>query len=220
MPEIELELFFDVASPFGYMGYVNIHKLAERVGATVVLRPIVVGGVFDRVNSAAYPPHRRDPAIQPNRRSLYTQAKLPEWGRLAGVKIVYPPAESGHPANSVKAMRGCVYLARADPPKLRPYIGAVAHALWGEGLDIGRDDRLESVCRQIGVDPLAFFEGIQDPTVKRELLDTMDEFIARGGFGVPTVFVNRDDRQIYWGNDNLPLLEAALRTQFASPEGA
>jgi 2-hydroxychromene-2-carboxylate isomerase len=35
-----------------------------------------------------------------------------------------------------------------------------------------------------------------------------DELIARGGFGSPTMFVDGTD--MYFGNDRLPLVEAAL----------
>jgi len=36
----------------------------------------------------------------------------------------------------------------------------------------------------------------------------IDEAHARGAFGVPTFFL---DGRMFWGNDRLPLLEAALR---------
>ncbi|HEY2871122.1 MAG TPA: DsbA family protein [Reyranella sp.] len=36
----------------------------------------------------------------------------------------------------------------------------------------------------------------------------MDEAHRRGAFGVPTFFL---DGRLFWGNDRLPLLEAALR---------
>ena len=35
-----------------------------------------------------------------------------------------------------------------------------------------------------------------------------DELMERGGFGSPTIFLDRDD--MYFGNDRLPLLRAAL----------
>ncbi|MFZ5915270.1 MAG: 2-hydroxychromene-2-carboxylate isomerase, partial [Pseudomonadota bacterium] len=35
-----------------------------------------------------------------------------------------------------------------------------------------------------------------------------EELIRRGGFGSPTLFVNGED--MYFGNDRLPLVEAAL----------
>ena len=40
------------------------------------------------------------------------------------------------------------------------------------------------------------------------LVNSTDELIARGGFGSPTMFVDRDD--MYFGNDRLVLVEAAL----------
>ena len=35
-----------------------------------------------------------------------------------------------------------------------------------------------------------------------------EELVARGGFGSPTMFINGSD--MYFGNDRLPLVEAAL----------
>ena len=44
--------------------------------------------------------------------------------------------------------------------------------------------------------------------VKDRLRANTEEVIARGGFGSPTMFVDGDD--MYFGNDRLPLVEAAL----------
>ncbi|MEL0072660.1 MAG: DsbA family protein, partial [Rhodobiaceae bacterium] len=44
--------------------------------------------------------------------------------------------------------------------------------------------------------------------IKGQLRANTDELIARGGFGSPTMFVNETD--MYFGNDRLPLVEAAL----------
>jgi 2-hydroxychromene-2-carboxylate isomerase len=41
------------------------------------------------------------------------------------------------------------------------------------------------------------------------LRHSTDELIARGGYGSPTMFINRDD--MYFGNDRLPLVEFRLR---------
>jgi 2-hydroxychromene-2-carboxylate isomerase len=45
--------------------------------------------------------------------------------------------------------------------------------------------------------------------VKARLRGNTDELIARGGYGSPTIFV--DGQDMYFGNDQLPLVEAALR---------
>ena len=47
-----------------------------------------------------------------------------------------------------------------------------------------------------------------DPKYKQALFDTTDELIERGGFGSPTFFVDGSD--MYFGNDRLDLLRAAV----------
>jgi 2-hydroxychromene-2-carboxylate isomerase len=40
------EFFFDVGSPASYLAYTQIGKLCESNGATLVLKPMLLGGVF------------------------------------------------------------------------------------------------------------------------------------------------------------------------------
>jgi 2-hydroxychromene-2-carboxylate isomerase len=44
--------------------------------------------------------------------------------------------------------------------------------------------------------------------VKDELRDITQELMDRGGFGTPTIFINGHD--MYWGNDRIELVRAAL----------
>ena len=58
-------------------------------------------------------------------------------------------------------------------------------------------------------------EVIERADVKQRLRDTTDEAVRRGVFGAPTFFVGDE---MFFGNDRLPLVEAALvRGQAASP---
>jgi 2-hydroxychromene-2-carboxylate isomerase len=47
--------------------------------------------------------------------------------------------------------------------------------------------------------------------IRQQLRDNVDELIARGGFGSPTMFVDGDD--MYFGNDALPLVRRALQAK-------
>jgi 2-hydroxychromene-2-carboxylate isomerase len=67
---------------------------------------------------------------------------------------------------------------------------------------------LGEICTSLGVDRHAFFAGLSDPAIKNRLKQNTDELIERGGFGSPTMFLDGDD--MYFGNDRLPLLRAAL----------
>src|SRR3546814_9447564 len=60
-----------------------------------------------------------------------------------------------------------------------------------------------------GLDGVAIAEAAVSDAVKARLRANTDEVIARCGYGAPTIFVDRDD--MYFGNDQLPLVEAALK---------
>jgi 2-hydroxychromene-2-carboxylate isomerase len=176
-----------------------VHDIIARTGAVVEWKPILVGGVFNAVNQDVY--ERR--ANPDPRKSRYYAKDLADWARFTGIKIGRPPV---FPVNSVKAMRGA--LIALDDGKLVPYATAVFQAYWGDLLDISQPDILGPVVASVGYEPASFLKRIEEPALKERLRANTDELIARGGFGSPTMFVDRDD--MYFGNDRLPLLEAAL----------
>jgi 2-hydroxychromene-2-carboxylate isomerase len=112
------------------------------------------------------------------------------------------------PVNSVKAMRGCLWLQQNRPEAMLPFTRAVFEAYWGDDRDISKDDVLADLCTRLGIDPPAFFAGIGQQAIKDQLKANTDETMARGGFGSPTIFLGTD---MYFGNDRLPLIREALQ---------
>jgi 2-hydroxychromene-2-carboxylate isomerase len=196
-----IECFFDCSSPWTYLGFHNLQPLAAGLGVPIDWRPILVGGVFNAVNPSVYA--ARDNPV-PAKRD-YMLKDLQDWARASGLTIVFPPRV--FPVNSVKAMRGCVWLQPQG--KLVPFATAVFEAYWGRDEDIAQDAVLADLCRRCGIEPGAFFAGIAQDAVKAQLKTNTDELIRRGGFGSPTIFVGGDD--MYFGNDRLPLVAAAVR---------
>lgn len=201
-----IECFFDCGSPWTYLAFHNLRPLAAELGVPIRWRPILVGGVFNAVNPSVYAA-REHPV--PAKRD-YMLKDLQDWARAAGVTIRMPP--SVFPVNSVKAMRGCCWL---EPQGLLvPFAAAVFDAYWGRDQDIAQDAVLADICGRCGIDAPAFFAAIAAPGVKAQLKANTDELIARGGFGSPTIFVDGDD--LYFGNDRLPLVAAAVRRRLAA----
>jgi 2-hydroxychromene-2-carboxylate isomerase len=109
-------------------------------------------------------------------------------------------------------MRGCLWLEPQG--KLLPFATAVFEAYWAREEDISQDAVLLKICNQVGIDGDAFLAGIAQPAIKAQLKANTEEVIARGGFGSPTLYLGDD---MYFGNDRLPLLKAAiLRKRAAS----
>jgi 2-hydroxychromene-2-carboxylate isomerase len=96
-----------------------------------------------------------------------------------------------------------------DKGKLPEFSWATFRAYWGELKDISQPEVLEEICGAAGLDWDEVSELIKTDDVKGRLRANTEELIARGGFGSPTMFVN--DTDMYFGNDRLPLVEAALQ---------
>ena len=195
-----IEFFFDCSSPWTYLAFHTIQPLAAESGTTIRWRPILVGGVFNSVNPSVYA--ARDNPVPA--KQAYQLKDLQDWARHAGLAIKFPPTV--FPVNSVKAMRGCILLELQG--KLVPFAQAVFEAYWGDDRDISNDAVLAEACARAGADAAAFFAGIARQEIKDQLKANTEELIRRGGFGSPTLFVNGED--MYFGNDRLPLVRAAL----------
>ncbi len=212
-----IEFFFDCSSPWTYLAFHNIQPLARELNVPIRWRPILVGGIFNSVNPSVYA-MRENPVPA---KQAYMLKDLQDWSRAANLKIVMPPKV--FPVNSVKAMRGCIWLeqqeASAAKTQMVAFATAVFEAYWAREQDISQDavlaDILESLGENVGVDVNAFFDGISQSAIKEQLKANTEEVISRGGFGSPTMFVATaagDD--MYFGNDRLTLLrDAVLRVK-------
>jgi 2-hydroxychromene-2-carboxylate isomerase len=197
-----IEFFFDCSSPWTYLAFHNIQPLAKELGVDISWRPILVGGIFNTVNPSVYAQRETPVPLK----ARYMKKDLADWARSAGLAIKMPPTV--FPVNSVKAMRGCIWLGQ----DMVPFARAVFETYWGDDRDISQDSVLTEVCKKAGVDHVKFFDGIGQQPIKDQLKANTDEVMARGGFGSPTIFVNKTD--MYFGNDRMPLIrEAVLRLQ-------
>jgi 2-hydroxychromene-2-carboxylate isomerase len=195
-----IEFFFDCSSPWTYLAFHNIQPLAAELDEPIVWRPFMVGGVFNTVNPSVYE-QRATPVPA---KARYMLKDLQDWARLAGLEIKMPPTV--FPVNSVKVMRACLVLEPQGA--LVAFATAAFEAYWREDRDISQDEVVADIARQAGVDPDALLHAISAQEVKDRLKANTDELIARGGFGSPTLFVDKTD--MFFGNDRLPLVRAAV----------
>jgi 2-hydroxychromene-2-carboxylate isomerase len=197
-----LEFFYDLSSPWTYLAFTNLFGVIERTECCATLRPVLVGGVFNAVNPAIYA--AREQAH--NRRLAHSWKVLKDWAALSRVEMNFPSIH--HPAKSVNAMRMACALA-GDQAALAAFTKAAFESYFGAQENLDDLDVLVTVAKTAGLDGDAIRAASQTDAVKQLLRANTDELIARGGYGSPTIFVDRDD--MYFGNDQLPLVEAALK---------
>jgi len=196
-----LEFFFDCSSPWTYLAFTRIQPIAARTGATIEWRPILVGGIFNAVNRDVY--ERR--ANPDPRKAAYSAKDLQDWARLTGLKIIMPPPV--FPVRATLAMR-CA-LAAQEEERVVEFSRSCFQSYWSDSQDISQPDVLMDVCNAAGLRGERILYRAQASEIKDKLRANTDEVIARGGFGSPTIFVSGED--MYFGNDRMELVEAALR---------
>jgi 2-hydroxychromene-2-carboxylate isomerase len=197
-----VEFFFDLSSPWTYLAFTNLWPMLDRTGAEVQLRPVLVGGVFNAVNPSVYAARE----MTDNRKLAHSWKVLKDWAALAGVEMNFP--SQWHPAKSVNAMRFACAL-EDDQNALRLFSKAAFESYFGAQENLDDAEVLAAVADGIGLDGAALKAAAQSDDVKARLRANTEELIARGGYGSPSIFVDGTD--MYFGNDQLPLVEAALK---------
>ena len=197
-----VEFFFDLSSPWTYLAFTNLWPMLERTGAQAVLRPILVGGVFNAVNQGVYAARE----ASGNRKLKHSWKVLNDWAALAGVEMNFP--SRWHPAKSVNAMRFCCAL-EDDQLALRRFSAAAFESYFGAQENLDDPVVLAAVADSVGLDGAAVLAASQTDAIKARLRTNTEDVIVRGGYGSPSMFVDGTD--MYFGNDQLPLVEAALK---------
>ena len=190
-----IEFFFDCSSPWTYLAFESVQEIVERDDVEIIWRPILVGGIFNAVNPSVYE-NRSNPVPA---KARYYQKDLRDWAEYVGVEIGQPPV---FPVNSVKVMRGALLAIEAD--NLVPYARQAFQRYWGELADISQDAEVLGIAEAAGLETAGFLERIAAPAIKNQLRANTEECVQRGGFGSPTLFLDRED--MFFGNDRLPLL--------------
>ena len=190
-----LEFYFDYGSPYSYLADTQVEAIAQRTGATLVRKPMLLGGVFKATGN-------HSPAELPQK-SAWSGFDMPMWARHYGVPFQRNPF---FPVNTLALMRGAA-AAQIDGLFER-YHPALYKAMWVDGRNLNDMTEIAAVLTSAGLDAAKVGARIQDQDVKDRLKATTDEAVARGVFGAPTCFV---DNMMFFGNDRLPFVEMALK---------
>ena len=189
-----VRFLFDFVSPYSYLAWTQIHRVAERHGREVEPVPVVLGAILKARNA-------KGPAEVPHRRA-YAARDLARRAHEYGVPLVPPPV---HPFNSLLPLR--VASIPAPPAVRRALIDALFASTWvtGEGTTDRAVVARAADAAGLGDDALVAAESDEN---KLRLRQQTDEALAAGVFGVPTMFV---DGEMFFGNDSLPHLDRFLR---------
>ncbi len=189
------EFYFDFGSPATYLAHTQMPGLAQRSGAEIVYKPMLLGGVFKLTGN-------QSPVTVPAKGAYLRSHDLPRFIRRYGVSFTLP---KGFPVNTLHLMRGAV--AAVEDGCLEVYVDAVFRAMWAEARDMADPEVVGGVLGEAGLDAARFAGRIGDEAVKQKLKAETEAVVGRGAFGAPTFFVGD---QMFFGQDRLDFVEEAL----------
>ena len=167
----------------------------------MIWKPILVGGIFNTVNPSVY--ETRNNPVRP--KASYSQKDLKDWSLIRGITVNWPDI---FPVNSVKAMRGVFFALNFHKEQVSKYVESVFYSYWTKNMDISSDNILLKIVEDLNWKTEDFFLFINLDQTKLALKVNTEELAKRGGFGSPTMFVNKTD--MFFGNDRLSLIEDLL----------
>ena len=195
MPE-RVEFFFDVGSPASYLAWTQLPDLCAQTGAELVIRPMLLGGVFQATGNAS-------PATVPAK-GAYTMMDLTRHAKRYGVDFRANPF---FPINTLVLMRGAVGVQMHQSERLQAYLTAVFKAIWVDAQDLNQPALVAQTLQAAGFDPAQLLAWSGQAEVKNALRETTEEAVARGVFGAPTLFVGKE---MFFGQDRLDMVREAL----------
>lgn len=191
-----VEFFFDLGSPASYLAWTQLPRLRSQFGASMVLRPMLLGGVFQATGNSS-------PVTVPAK-ARYTLADFQRYAARYGVPLRF----SEHfPVNTLTLMRAAIGVQQRQPERFEAWLEAMFSALWAQGRNLGDPQVVAAVLTEAGFETDGFEALVTDPEVKAALKAATEEAVSRGVFGAPTFFV---DGEMYFGQDRLTFVEEAL----------
>jgi 2-hydroxychromene-2-carboxylate isomerase len=198
---MRVEFYYDLVSPYSYLAYGQIGRICEENGAELVLRPMLLGAVHKAAGIKA--------PVETKLKARYQARDIRRWAEYYGMPLRFPDP---FPFRTLKTMRAAMFLRERG--KLEAFTREAFALYWEEGgapkglEEADEDVPISSVAGRIGADPEEVLEGAASPRAKQVLKDATSEAVERGVFAAPIFFVGDE---MFWGNDRLHFVDAALK---------
>jgi 2-hydroxychromene-2-carboxylate isomerase len=201
MTAAAIRFYFDYESPNAYLAWSQLPALAARHQTAVEPVPVLYAALLDAHGQLG-------PGEQPAK-ARWMMKNVFRKATLLGLELRSP---AYLPFNPLLALR--VTLLAPDE-KRHAVIDALFRAVWARALHVSEPAVVEAVLAELGLDGAALVATAQEAEVKERLRSQTADAVARGVFGVPTM---EAAGELFWGYDDLPLLELCLAGRDPLPE--
>ncbi len=202
-----VELVFDFVSPNAYLVWWPLRELIKRHEAELDVVPVFLGGMHKLTGNA--PPMIRDAEVKgKNEYAMLEMQRFITRHNLDKYRL-HPQ----FPFNSITLQR--MLLAADQDGRGVQFVEALLRPVWEDGLDITSPEAIGAVLAKAGFDATELLARAQSDPVKQALVANTDGAVARGAFGIPTMFVGKsgaptDSYEMFFGKERLGQIDELL----------
>jgi 2-hydroxychromene-2-carboxylate isomerase len=198
-PEITLEYFPSLRSPYTWIATERVYALARDTGVTLALRPVL-------------PMVMRGLPV-PVAKQLYIARDTKREAEDAGVAFGRICDPVGRPVERAFSL----YPFAREQGRAQELLLEFMRACWSEGVDTGTDAGLELVAARAGLDASAARAQLDREGWREELEENRKALFALGLWGVPSFCVRGGAAPLYatWGQDRLWRVEQEIAARIA-----
>lgn len=210
-----LELFYDVLSPYSWLGFEVLCRYQHLWNIKLKLRPALLGGIMKDSGNQA-------PAMVP-RKGMYILQEIPLLKQLFQVPISNPKDFFGETVKkgSVNALRFLTAVDMEQPEMLEKVSRELWMRVWSRDEDITEPQSILSAAEKAGMSTAQaqhFLEKISTQLVKNKLRETTEAACKYGAFGLPTTVAHVDGKTyMLFGCDRMELLACLLGEKWMGP---
>lgn len=192
-----IDYLFTLQSPWAYLGSAPFHALVKRHGVSVRYRPVMLGDVFSE--TGGLPLVKRHPV-----RQAYRLVELQRWRAFRKVPLTLKP--KGFPFDA--SLADCAVIAVQEAGRSpEAYLAAAHRAVWAEDRNLGGAEEVGKILKAVGEDAPSILAAASSDAIRAAYAANREWALETGVFGAPSYVL---DGEIFWGQDRLDLLDAAL----------
>lgn len=199
-----VELVFDFVSPNAYLVWWPLRELLDRYEAELDVIPVFLAGMHKLTGNA--PPMHRDAGVKG--KNEYAMLEMQRFIAKHGLDRyrLHPQ----FPFNSILLQR-MLYAADQDGRGVQ-FAQSLLRPIWEEGIDVTSPEAIGAAITAAGFDAADLFARAQSDEVKQGLAANTDAVVARGAFGIPTMFVGPKGgaNEMFFGKERLGQIEELL----------
>jgi 2-hydroxychromene-2-carboxylate isomerase len=192
-----VDFYFDFGSPAAYLAYTQLPQLAADTGATVAMKPMLLGGVFQATGNQS--------PISVPAKGKYTFKDFARYAKRYGVPLNRNPH---FPINTITLMRAATGLQLHNDTRFDLYCATIFKAIWVDSKNMNDLAVVGAVLHEAGFDGAAMLALCSLQEVKDLLKTQTQAAVERGIFGAPTFFVGDE---MFWGQDRLEFVRDTLK---------